>query len=56
VAGAINYPAGVRADGLPAVLSDPGRLAALAASGQFGSAPEQVFDDLALHVPPCPGP
>jgi serine phosphatase RsbU (regulator of sigma subunit) len=47
VAGAVEYPEGVRADGLPAVLSDPGRLAALAASGQLGSAPEQVFDDLA---------
>ncbi|WP_067695005.1 SpoIIE family protein phosphatase [Nocardia jejuensis] len=41
------YPDGVRADGLPAVLSDPARLAALAASGQIGSGPEQVFDDLA---------
>jgi serine phosphatase RsbU (regulator of sigma subunit) len=47
VAGAVEYPEGVRADGLPAVLSDPDRLAALAASGQLGSAPEQVFDDLA---------
>jgi serine phosphatase RsbU (regulator of sigma subunit) len=37
----------VRADGLPAVLSDPVRLAALAATGQAGSAPEQAFDDLA---------
>lgn len=41
------YPEGVRADGLPAVLSDPARLAALAASGQIGSGPERVFDDLA---------
>ncbi|WP_405496713.1 SpoIIE family protein phosphatase [Nocardia sp. NBC_00511] len=41
------YPEGVRADGLPAVLSDPVRLAALAASGQIGSGPERVFDDLA---------
>jgi serine phosphatase RsbU (regulator of sigma subunit) len=47
MAGPVEYPQGVRADGLPAVLSDPGRLAALAASGQLGSAPEQVFDDLA---------
>jgi serine phosphatase RsbU (regulator of sigma subunit) len=42
----LNYPRGTRSDGLPAVLSDPGRLAALAASGQIGSAPEAVFDDL----------
>lgn len=41
-----RYPGGVRADGLPAVLSDRGRLAALAASGQVGSPPERVFDDL----------
>jgi serine phosphatase RsbU (regulator of sigma subunit) len=47
VAGPLDYPEGVRADGLPAVLSDPDRLAALAASGQVGSPPEQVFDDLA---------
>ena len=45
--GPAEYPGGVRADGLPAVLSDPDRLAALAASGQVGTAPEQVFDDLA---------
>ena len=44
--GAVEYPEGTRADGLPAVLSDPDRLAALKASGQAGSAPEQVFDDL----------
>ena len=47
MAGPVEYPEGVRADGLPAVLSDPDRLAALAASGQVGTAPEQVFDDLA---------
>jgi serine phosphatase RsbU (regulator of sigma subunit) len=41
-----DYPGGSRADGLPAVLSDPGRLAALRASGQIGSLPEAVFDDL----------
>lgn len=45
--GRAEYPEGMRADGLPAVLSDPDRLAALAASGQSGRAPEQVFDDLA---------
>ncbi|MER5889145.1 GAF domain-containing SpoIIE family protein phosphatase [Streptomyces sp. NPDC001941] len=42
----MEYPAGARRDGLPAVLDDPARLAALEASGMVGSAPEQVFDDL----------
>jgi serine phosphatase RsbU (regulator of sigma subunit) len=42
-----DYPGGVRADGLPAVLSDPARLAALASGGMAGSPPEQAFDDLA---------
>ncbi|MDI6100259.1 SpoIIE family protein phosphatase [Actinoplanes sp. NEAU-A12] len=49
-------PGGLRADGLPAVLSDPDRLAALAASGQTDSGPEQVFDDLtrlAVRVTGC---
>jgi serine phosphatase RsbU (regulator of sigma subunit) len=56
VTGTPEYPEGVRADGLPAVLSDPGRLAALEASGQIGSPPEQVFDDLtrlAVSVTGC---
>ena len=43
----MDYAGGVREDGLPAVLSDPARLAALAATGQVGSAPEPAFDDLA---------
>ncbi len=43
----VDYPGGVRADGLPAVLSDPDRLASLEATGQAGTAPEPVFDDLA---------
>ena len=43
----VDYPGGVRADGLPAALSDPARLAALDATGQVGTAPEPVFDDLA---------
>ncbi|HEY1819315.1 MAG TPA: GAF domain-containing SpoIIE family protein phosphatase [Trebonia sp.] len=43
----MDYPGGMRADGLPAVLSDPDRLAALAATGQVGSGPEAAFDDLA---------
>jgi hypothetical protein len=44
----VDYPGGVRADGLPAVLSDPGRLASLAATGQVGTPPEPMFDDKAL--------
>ena len=43
----MEYPEGVRADGLPAALSDPDRLAALAATGMAGSRPEPAFDDLA---------
>ncbi len=43
----MEFPGGVRADGLPAVLSDPGRLAALAATELPGSPPEPAFDDLA---------
>jgi serine phosphatase RsbU (regulator of sigma subunit) len=43
----VDYPGGERADGLPAVLSDPERLASLAATGQVGTAPEPAFDDLA---------
>jgi serine phosphatase RsbU (regulator of sigma subunit) len=46
MSGPADYPGGLRADGLPAVLSDPARLAALRASGQIGSLPEAVFDDL----------
>jgi serine phosphatase RsbU (regulator of sigma subunit) len=52
----VEYPGGVRADGLPAVLADPARLAALAESGVIGTAPEQVFDDLtrlAMAVTGC---
>lgn len=41
----MDYPAGARADGLPAVLSDPDRLAAFEAADP-GSPPERVFDDL----------
>ena len=41
------FPGGVRADGLPAALSDPGRLAAVAATGLLDTGPEAVFDDLA---------
>ncbi|MDT0475326.1 SpoIIE family protein phosphatase [Streptomyces sp. DSM 41014] len=56
MAEALEYPDGTRGDGLPAVLADPGRLAALAASGQVGSGPEPVFDDLtrlAMTVSGC---
>jgi len=41
------FAGGLRTDGLPAALSDPARLAAVAATGQFGTRPEAVFDDLA---------
>jgi serine phosphatase RsbU (regulator of sigma subunit) len=41
------FPGGVRADGLPAALSDPQRLAAVAATGLLGTGPEAVFEDLA---------
>ncbi|MEU7872450.1 GAF domain-containing SpoIIE family protein phosphatase [Dactylosporangium sp. NPDC049140] len=53
---ALRRPEDTRADGLPAILSDPARLAALAASGLVGSGPEQVFDDLtrlAVSVTGC---
>jgi serine phosphatase RsbU (regulator of sigma subunit) len=39
--------AGVRPDGLPAALSDPRRLAAVAATGLMDTGPEPVFEDLA---------
>jgi serine phosphatase RsbU (regulator of sigma subunit) len=41
------FPGGIRADGLPAALSDPRRLAAVAATGLLDTGPEAVFDDLA---------
>ncbi|MEU6807921.1 GAF domain-containing SpoIIE family protein phosphatase [Streptomyces sp. NPDC046831] len=43
----VEYPGGVRADGLPAALSDPARLRAVAATGLMDTGPEEVFDDLA---------
>ncbi|WP_434600584.1 PP2C family protein-serine/threonine phosphatase [Streptomyces sp. A5-4] len=43
----IAFPAGLRADGLPAALNDPRRLAAVAATGLMDTGPEAVFDDLA---------
>ncbi|MFJ1753991.1 GAF domain-containing protein [Kitasatospora sp. NPDC088134] len=42
-----EYQDGLRADGLPAALSDPDRLRAVAATGLLDTGPEQVFDDLA---------
>ena len=41
------FPGGLRADGLPAALSDPRRLAAVRATGRLDTGPEQPFDDLA---------
>lgn len=38
---------GLREDGLPAALSDPARLAAVAATGLAGTGPEPAFEDLA---------
>ncbi|WP_285503990.1 GAF domain-containing SpoIIE family protein phosphatase [Actinokineospora sp. NBRC 105648] len=43
----VEFPAGVRADGLPAALSDPARLAAVRATGLLDTGPEAAFDDLA---------
>ncbi len=43
----MEYRSGVRADGLPAALSDPARLRAVAATGLMDTGPEEVFDDLA---------
>ncbi|WP_405577251.1 PP2C family protein-serine/threonine phosphatase [Streptomyces sp. NBC_01190] len=43
----VRFAGGVRADGLPAALSDPRRLAAVAATGLLDTGPEDAFDDLA---------
>ena len=43
----LTFPGGLRADGLPAALSDPRRLAAVRATGLLDTEPEQPFDDLA---------
>ncbi|MEE1930104.1 GAF domain-containing SpoIIE family protein phosphatase [Streptomyces sp. TRM 70351] len=40
------FPGGLRDDGLPAALSDPARLAAVAATGLLDTGPEEAFDDL----------
>lgn len=41
------FAGGVRADGLPAALDDPRRLAAVRATGMLDTGPEPEFDDLA---------
>jgi len=41
------FPGGVRADGLPAALSDPGRVAAVEATGLLDTGPDEALDDLA---------
>ncbi|MFJ2394625.1 SpoIIE family protein phosphatase [Streptomyces sp. NPDC087843] len=43
----VTFPGGVRADGLPAALSDPARLAAVAATGLMDTGPEPEFESLA---------
>ncbi|MFD7856196.1 PP2C family protein-serine/threonine phosphatase [Streptomyces microflavus] len=43
----MDYAGGQRADGLPAALSDPARLAAVLATGLLDTGPEDVFEDLA---------
>ncbi|MGW1727420.1 PP2C family protein-serine/threonine phosphatase [Streptomyces sp. NPDC002306] len=43
----VTYPGGLRGDGLPAALSDPRRLAAVAATGLLDTPPEAAFEDLA---------
>ena len=41
------FPGGLRADGLPAALSDPRRIAAVQSTELLDTEPEQAFDDLA---------
>ncbi|WP_333770222.1 PP2C family protein-serine/threonine phosphatase [Streptomyces sp. IBSBF 2435] len=43
----VGFAGEVRPDGLPAALSDPARLAAVAATGLLDTGPEEVFEDLA---------
>lgn len=40
------FAGGLRADGLPAALSDPARLAVVAATGLLDTGPEDAFEDL----------
>ncbi len=43
----MDFAGGLRADGLPAALSDPARLAAVEATALLDTGPEEVFEDLA---------
>lgn len=43
----VSFPSGSRDDGLPVALSDPARLAAVAATGLLDTGPEPAFDSLA---------
>jgi serine phosphatase RsbU (regulator of sigma subunit) len=43
----VRFPAGLRADGLPAALSDPRRLAAVRATGLLDTGRQSEYDDLA---------
>ncbi|MYS12251.1 SpoIIE family protein phosphatase [Streptomyces sp. SID6041] len=43
----MDFAGGLRADGLPAALSDPARVAAVNATGLLDTGPEEVFEDLA---------
>ncbi|MEU0764711.1 GAF domain-containing SpoIIE family protein phosphatase [Streptomyces microflavus] len=45
--GGLDFVGGLRADGLPAALSDSVRLAAVASTGLLDTGPEEVFEDLA---------
>lgn len=44
----VRFGAGVRPDGLPAALSDPARLEAVAATELLDTGPEEAFENLAL--------
>lgn len=43
----LAFPSGLRADGLPAALSDPERLAAVTATGMMDTPQEEAFDQIA---------
>ncbi|WTP82834.1 hypothetical protein OHT61_28610 [Streptomyces sp. NBC_00178] len=47
MAAVMEFAGGLRADGLPAALSDPFRLMAVEATGLLDTGPEDVFEDLA---------
>lgn len=48
MAGGVDFAGGLRADGLPAALSDPLRVAAVEATALLDTGPEEVFEDLAV--------